>query len=131
MYYFKLALEETLKEKQPVLGEMFVLLLIAGLITGTFANFDIVAHFYYVGTWIAECPKEVQTKQCADERALLGLPSTAQIDIGNKYWNMLNTTVAMLGIIMALISLMFTKLARKPLSGIHIYKAVFHNRSTK
>ena len=64
------------------------------------ADTDIKFHGNYVGKLIEMCHKNNQSVECNEFREHLGVPMTAQIELGDKYWQELNEEPIWIGITM-------------------------------
>jgi len=90
----------------PTKSEAVFIIVISFGIIGILGYSDIIVHDFYVKPTIAECFPDNQEQFCTDLRNLHGLPSDAQIDIGNKYWD-----VQKVQLITFLLLLFFIKIA--------------------
>ena len=64
------------------------------------ADTDIKFHGNYVGKLIEICHKNNQSDECNEFREHLGVPMTAQIELGDKYWKELNEEPIWIGLTM-------------------------------
>lgn len=71
----------------PTKSEAFFIITIAIGIIAVLGYSDIIHHDFYVKPSISHCFAEQQDEFCTNLRALHNLPSDAQIEIGNKYWD--------------------------------------------
>ena len=78
-----------ISEASPLLAELTGLFFISIAITGLIIYTDITFHDKYVLFLISECHAENQDQLCTKYREKEGLPSNAQMEIGNPYWNIL------------------------------------------
>lgn len=92
-----------IKKSTPVLVEGIFIFLIAIVIVANTTTTDIVLHDNYVLPIISECFPENQSDFCTTIRQNMGLPSNAQLDIGNIYWNELARQALFIGVILFLI----------------------------
>lgn len=82
-------MSQVITEATPLLAELTGLFFISIAITGLIIYTDITFHDHYVLFLVSECYAENQDKICTDYRQREGLPSNAQMDIGNQYWKIL------------------------------------------
>lgn len=94
---------ELVSKSMPVLVEGIFIFLIAFVIVANTTMTDIVLHDNYVGVIIEHCFPENQDQFCTTIRENMGLPSDAQLDIGNIYWNELARQAVFIGVILFLI----------------------------
>ena len=84
---------------------IFLIAVVIGIIA-VLGYTDIILHDFYVKPDIKECFPQNQNQFCTDLRNLHGLPFDAQIDIGNKYWDVLK-----IQLLAFLVLLFFIKIA--------------------
>ena len=78
-----------LAKQIPTPAEAFFIISISIGIVLVLGYSDIIVHDFYVKPNIEHCFPQNQNEFCTNLRNLHGLPSDAQIDIGNKYWEIL------------------------------------------
>jgi len=94
---------ELIKKSSPILIEGIFILLIGFIIVANTTTTDIVLHDNYVLPIISHCFPENQDEFCTNIRLQMGLPSDAQLDLGNIYWDELARQALFIGIILFLI----------------------------
>jgi len=94
---------ELIKKSSPILIEGVFILLIGFIIVANTTTTDIVLHDNYVLPIISHCFPENQDDFCKNIRLQMGLPSDAQLDLGNIYWDELARQALFIGVILFLI----------------------------
>ena len=82
-------MSQTIQETSPLLVELTGLFFISILVTGLIVYTDITFFDSYVLDLISRCYATNQEDVCMDKREDFGLPSNAQLELGNPYWNVL------------------------------------------
>jgi len=100
-------------KSKPVIVEGILIILIGMIVVGSHTQTDITFHDKYVLPLIAECYPENQSTLCSDARAKHGVPKTAQLELGNAYWNELMRQAVMSGVILFVVRLGFAFMIRK------------------
>lgn len=118
--------QSTISQARPILTDFIFSLFIASIITGLLVYTDIILHDYYAKPIITECHENNQSVFCQAVRKLHNLPTTAHIEIGNLYWNVLVTQAIVLGFTMFSIRIGMSKLMRKKIRGITWFVAVLY-----
>src|SRR3989304_6502568 len=80
---------QTIQETSPLLVELVGLFFISILVTGLIVYTDITFFDNYVLDLISRCYAGNQEDVCTEKRQSFGLPSDAQIELGNPYWQVL------------------------------------------
>lgn len=80
--------------------EAIVVIILGIWIIINVADTDIKFHGNYVGKLIEICNPSNQSDECTAFREHLGVPMTAQIELGNKYWQELNEEPIWIGVTM-------------------------------
>lgn len=100
-------------KSKPVIVEGIFIIIIGLIIVGSHTQTDITFHDKYVKPLIEECYPENQSTLCSDARAKHGVPKTAQLELGNAYWDELMRQAVMSGVILFTARLGFAFLIRK------------------
>lgn len=91
---------ELIRKSIPIQVEGAFILIIGLIIVANTTTTDIIFHDSYVLPSIATCFPSNQDPTCMKIREGLGLPSTAQMEIGNIYWQELARQAIFIGFIM-------------------------------
>jgi len=92
--------ESLIFKSKPVLAEGFLALFLGIMIVSGFTIFDIRFHDFYVLPAIATCDPNNTEPFCVNIRAKHNLPSNAQVEIGDVYWQMLGFVALFIGLIL-------------------------------
>ena len=90
----------TIQRSTPVFMEGTIVIIIGLLIVANVTLTDITFHDFYVLPAIETCYAENQDPFCQNLRERHGLPSDAQLEIGNIYWNELARQGMFIGFIL-------------------------------
>ena len=93
---------EVIQKSVPVLTEGLFIIVIGLVIVGSFTTTDIVFHDNYVLPAIETCFPENQEQFCQNIRQRMGLPTSAQLEIGDIYWAELTRQAVLIGFILFL-----------------------------
>lgn len=91
---------ELIRKSIPIQVEGAFILLIGLIIVGNTTTTDIIFHDTYVLPAIATCVPSNQDPTCMAIREGLGLPASAQMEIGNIYWQEIARQAIFIGFIM-------------------------------
>ncbi len=89
-----------INKSRPVLYEGFLAVFLGLIVVSGFAILDIRVHDFYVLPAIETCFAENTEPFCVNIRAKHDLPSNAQVEIGNVYWNILTFNAIFIGVIL-------------------------------
>lgn len=103
----------SISRAKPIIIEGVIILIIGFIVVGSHTQTDITFHDKYVKPQVSECYPENQSKYCSDLRALHGLDKTAQLEIGNAYWNELARQAVMSGVILFAVRMGLAFMIRK------------------
>ncbi len=92
--------QSLLFKSKPVLVEGTLALFLGLLIVSGFTVLDIRFHDFYVLPAVEQCFPENQEPFCTNIRAKHNLPSSAQIEIGDVYFNMISFVALFIGVIL-------------------------------
>ena len=107
------AVTEIVSKSKPVLVEGIIILIIGFIVVGSHTQTDITFHDKYVKPIISECYPEHQSTFCQDVRAEHGVDKTAQLEIGNEYWDELARQAVMSGVILFAVRMGFSVMLAK------------------
>jgi len=96
---------QIIKKSVPVLVEGVFIIIIGFVIVANTTTTDIIFHDFYVLPAIETCFPENQEEFCQNIRQRMGLPSNAQLEIGNIYFNEIARQAIFIGVILFLIRL--------------------------
>ncbi len=96
---------EIIKKSAPVLVEGVFIIIIGLVIVANTTTTDIIFHDNYVLPAIETCFPENQEEFCQNIRQRMGLPSDAQLEIGNVYFQEIARQAVFIGVILFLIRL--------------------------
>jgi len=96
---------QIIKKSVPVLVEGIFIIIIGFVIVANTTTTDIIFHDFYVLPAIETCFPENQEEFCQNIRQRMGLPSNAQLEIGNIYFNEIARQAIFIGVILFLIRL--------------------------
>jgi len=94
-----------IKKSVPVLVEGVFIIVIGLVLVANTTTTDIIFHDFYVLPAIEVCFPENQEEFCQNIRQRMGLPSNAQLEIGNIYFNEIARQAVFIGVILFLIRL--------------------------
>lgn len=114
-------MSQLVSETTPLLTELTGLFFISVAITGLIIFTDISFHDNYILHLISWCYAENQDELCTGFRERLGLPSTAQIEIGNPYWNILAIQSIVLPLAFASFRALTITIRHRKLTGLRIF----------
>ena len=117
---------EKISKSKPILADFIFSLFLATIITGLLTYTDIILHDYYAKPIIAECYAENQSDFCKDIRESHNLPTTAHIELGNLYWQVLQTQAIVLGITMFSIRIGMSKVMKRKIRSITLFVAILY-----
>jgi len=92
--------QSLIQASKPILLEGVIVIFLGLFIVSMFTVLDIRFHDFYVREVVAFCFPENQDQFCTNIRAKHNVGNTAQIDIGNVYWQLLAQTAVFIGILM-------------------------------
>ena len=96
---------QIIKKSVPVLVEGVFIIVIGLVLVANTTTTDIIFHDFYVLPAIETCFPENQEEFCQNIRQRMGLPSNAQLEIGNIYFNEIARQAIFIGVILFLIRL--------------------------
>lgn len=96
---------EVIKKSVPVLVEGVFIIIIGLVLVANTTTTDIIFHDFYVLPAIETCFPENQEQFCQNIRQRMGLPSNAQLEIGNVYFEEIARQAVFIGVILFLIRL--------------------------
>lgn len=105
--------QSLIQEAKPVFYEGILVILIGLIIIYNITATDISFHGNYVGKLIEICHPQNQSPECTEFREFLNLPSDAQMQLGDPYWQELARQAFFIGITMFLIRISFAFILHK------------------
>jgi len=117
-------MSQVISEASPLLAELTGLFFISIAITGLIIYTDITFHDKYVKFLISECYAENQDKICTDYREQEGLPSNAQMEIGDPYWKILTIQPIILSIAFAGFRALTITIRHRKITGLRVFMII-------
>lgn len=114
-------MSQVVQESTPLVAELVGLFFITVLLTGLIVYTDIQIFDSYVGLTIEVCHPENQENFCMQIRERLDLPSDAQIEIGNVYWELLQVQMIVIPLAFGGFRLLVILVRKRKLTGIRIF----------
>lgn len=105
--------QSLVQQTKPVLTEGLIVLLLGLVIIYNITATDISFHGKYVGKLIEICHPKNISQECMEFREWIGVPSNAQMELGNPYWSELARQAFFIGVTMFLIRIAFSYLLQR------------------
>jgi len=105
--------QSLISKSKPILVEGVIILIIGLIVVGSHTQTDITFHDKYVLPIIAECYDSNQSTFCQDVRADHQVDKTAQLELGDAYWNELARQAIMSGVILFAVRMGLAFMIRK------------------